>query len=260
MATLAQDIVRIFDQSPHPKYTALPSIAADITYCGAAVGESGVTGTFRPLVSGDAFAGFAYERCDNSAGAASAKNINVRQKGRVQLAVTGASAVTDEGAPVFATDDNTFSLTIAGTRIGKVVRWITSTTCIVEFDATVKPVKTVVSYSISLHATKTEYNLFTAPVALRVTAIKVTPDIAAGEACTATVCKCTGTATPVKTTTPMHTADAINLESVAHTVQAITLTSTVADLALVAGQRIGLDLSAALTAGSANITIEMELL
>jgi hypothetical protein len=234
----------------------------DIIYDGAAVGESGVTGTFRPLAGGDDFAGFAIASADNTVlgHAAGFRNVKVKQRGRVVLAVTGASAVTDEGASVFATDDDTFTLTPSGTRIGVVHRWIGGTACVVYFDVTSPAPRQVISVSLGLHATKTEYNLWTATRAARVVAIKVTPDIAQGGALTGTVVKATGTDTPVKTTTPMHAADAINLNATAHTVQNIALTATVADLALVAGQRIGLDLSGALSTGSANISIEVELI
>jgi hypothetical protein len=261
MATLAVDTPRVFETGHDDMWADLPMIDNDIIYDGAAVGESGVTGTFRPLVSGDKFAGFCIEKADNTGTghAAGAVNVRVKRRGRVVLPIT-LTAITDEGASVFATDDNVFTLTPSGTRIGRLARFISTTSGVVEFDTAISSTRVVVPFSLGLHATKTEYNIYTAPSACRVMAIKVTPDIVAGGALTATVVKCTGTATPVKTTTPMHTADAINLNATAHTVQAIALSSTVADLALVAGERIGLDLSGALTAGSANITIELELL
>lgn len=115
-----------------------------------------------------------------------------------------------------------------------------------------------VSVSIPLHATKTEYNLFVARDAWQVTHIDYTPDIAQGGALTATVVKASGTATPAFGTTPMHTANAINLNGTAHTVQPISLTATTADLQLAAGDRIGLDLSGAMTTGSGLVTVRME--
>lgn len=108
------------------------------------------------------------------------------------------------------------------------------------------------------HASLTEYNLFTATLAYQVTAIRIVPNLAQGGALTATICKVASTSTPVKTTTPMHTADAIDLNATAHTVQTITLTVTTADLQLAAGNRIGIDLSAALTTGSATWSIRMK--
>lgn len=109
-------------------------VASDIIYEGSAVGENGA-GYARPLTSGDRFIGFCVDKVDNSSGSAGAKKVRLARKGKIQLTVTGASAVTDEGSAVYATDDDTFTLTAGGTRIGHVVRWVTSTTCIVAFDA-----------------------------------------------------------------------------------------------------------------------------
>lgn len=114
-----------------------------------------------------------------------------------------------------------------------------------------------VSRTIPALAGKTEYNLFVARRGYTITSIDYVPDVAQGGALTATVVKVSGTATPVSSATPMHTAGAINLNGTAHTVQSITLTSTAADLVLAAGDRIGLDLSGAMTTGSGCITIRM---
>lgn len=114
-----------------------------------------------------------------------------------------------------------------------------------------------VSFPIIPHASLTEQNLFTATRAYQVTAIRVVPDLVEGGALTGTIVKAVTTATPVKTTTPMHTADAIDFNATAHTVQTIALSVTTADLQLAAGNRIGLDLSAALTTGRATVTITL---
>ena len=74
MATLSQDKPKSFDTSP---YARIPVIAADTIYQGAALGFSGSSGNVRPLEAGDVFAGFAVERCDNSAGAAAAKHDDI---------------------------------------------------------------------------------------------------------------------------------------------------------------------------------------
>jgi hypothetical protein len=105
------------------------------------------------------------------------------------------------------------------------------------------------------HATVTEYDLFVAPRALQVTRIDVVPSTLQGGALTATIVKASGTAAPANGTTPMHTANSINLNTGAYTVQNVTLTVTTADLILAAGDRIGIDYSAALTAGHAAVTI-----
>lgn len=116
----------------------------------------------------------------------------------------------------------------------------------------------VISYLLSLHASKVIFNVFTAREACRVLSIDYTPDTAQGGALTATVVKATGTATPASATTPMHTAGGIDLNGTAHTVQSITLSSTVADLILAAGDRIALVESGAMTTGSGNLSIRLK--
>ena len=138
MATLAVDKQRVFELDDIST-SEIPAIATDIIYNGAAVGESSSTGTGRPLVAGDNFLGFCIERCDNSAGAASAKNIKVRDKGVVKLSVTSVSSTADVGDTVYASDDDTFTkASTSNSAIGKIVRWITGTTCLVAFEATYK--------------------------------------------------------------------------------------------------------------------------
>lgn len=116
----------------------------------------------------------------------------------------------------------------------------------------------IVSVNIPLEATKTVYNVFVARKSYTVESIDYVPDVAQGGALTATVVKATGTATPASGTTPMCAAGAINLNATAHTVQSITLTATAADLGLVAGQRIGVVLSAAMTVGSGCLSIKLK--
>ncbi len=103
-------------------------------YEGAAIGLT--SGYARGLVAGDAFQGFADRECDNSAGSAGGKSVKVRRSGYIKIAVTGASAVTDAGSPVYASADGTFTLTSgSNSLIGHVEMWISSTTCIVYFEA-----------------------------------------------------------------------------------------------------------------------------
>lgn len=110
-----------------------PVIAADIIYQDAAVGDNG-SGYARPLVAGDPFRGFATERCDNSAGAAGDKRVNLRQRGRVILPVS-AAAITDVDKPVYASDDDTFTFTAStNSYIGRVVRWVSTGYVEVEYD------------------------------------------------------------------------------------------------------------------------------
>jgi len=139
MATLAADKPRVFENTGgHPHYNEIPAIATDIIYAGAAVGESSSAGTGRPLNAGDVFLGFAVEQCDNSAGAAAAKNIKVASKGLVWLTVTNGDNIDDLGVTVYASDDDTFTTaSTSNTAIGKIVRYDATRThkCLVYFEA-----------------------------------------------------------------------------------------------------------------------------
>jgi len=111
----------------------VPIIAADIVYEGTAVGDNGA-GYGRPLVAGDLFRGFALEKFDNAAGAAGAQYIRVARAGRIQLPVTGL-VITDVDQPVYATDDDTFTLLpVGGSFIGYVSRWVENGLGVVAFD------------------------------------------------------------------------------------------------------------------------------
>jgi hypothetical protein len=131
MTTLAVDKARTFELG---SINELPVIATDIIYEGAAVGDNG-SGYARPLVAGDPFRGFAESNVDNSTGAAGAKNVRVRTEGLVQLSV-GSLAITDVGKPVYASDDDTFTLTAtSNSYVGRVHRFISTGVGIVAFDA-----------------------------------------------------------------------------------------------------------------------------
>ena len=139
MSTLAKDKPRAYELTGgHPSYNEVPAVATDIIYNGAAVGEATTTGTGRPLVGGDTFMGFCIEQCDNSAGAAGAKLIKVHDEGVVWLTVTGGDNINDYDATVYASDDDTFTLTASGaSSIGKVKRYDSdSGKCLVYFQAT----------------------------------------------------------------------------------------------------------------------------
>jgi len=134
VTTLAKDKVVNYEAGIDPVFNNLPVVATDIIYEGAAVGKS--SGYCRPLSGGDVFQGFAEEQVDNSAGAAGAKKVKLRTEGIRTLTVVGVSAVTDEGSTVYATDDDTFTLSsTGGSAIGKVWRWVSGTTCQVRFQA-----------------------------------------------------------------------------------------------------------------------------
>ena len=133
MTTLAADQLRSYQLGDQEDY---PVIADDIIYKGAAVGENG-SGYSRPLQAGDPFQGFCIDQVDNAGGQAGDKNVRVLKKGNIRLTVAGATAITaNDRVPVYASDDNTFTLTAgSNSLIGFVSRWDASTDVIVEFDA-----------------------------------------------------------------------------------------------------------------------------
>lgn len=122
MTTLAADKPRDYSLGDH---NHLPVVATDIIYEGAAVGDNG-SGYARPLVAGDPFRGFALRRTDNAAGAAGDQVVTVVRRGRIVLPIS-ALAITDVGKLVYASDDDTFTLTQGNnTCIGYVARWVST--------------------------------------------------------------------------------------------------------------------------------------
>ncbi|MBN46305.1 MULTISPECIES: hypothetical protein [unclassified Methylophaga] len=132
MATLAKDTPRDYQLGDMEEY---PVIASDIIYEGAAVGENG-SGYARPLAAGDKFLGFATRNADNSGGSAGDIRVIVRKKGNVRLAISALAITANDRPAVYASDDNTFTLTSeSNSLIGKVSRWVSTGVAIVEFDA-----------------------------------------------------------------------------------------------------------------------------
>lgn len=130
MATLAKDTPRNYMQG---LVNDLPVVAADIIYEGAAVGDNG-SGYARPLVAGDPFRGFCVQNIDNSTGAAGDVYVHVKREGLVQLSIAGL-VITDQGKDVYASDDDTFTLTQgSNTRIGYVDMFVSAGVGIVRFN------------------------------------------------------------------------------------------------------------------------------
>lgn len=132
MTTLAANRTRTYHLGGEQEY---PVIAADIIYQGAAVGENGA-GYARPLVAGDPFLGFATAQADNSAGSAGDIGVTVKDRGFITLPISGLAITANDRALVYASDDDTFTLTAtSNTLIGTVSRWISTGFAVVEFDA-----------------------------------------------------------------------------------------------------------------------------
>jgi hypothetical protein len=121
---LSADTPRTYAGGFDPKFVSLPCTSNVTIYEGSFVGESTTAGTYRALNGADTFVGIAHEQVINPT--SGSKRVKVRTSGVVRMAVTGASAVTDNGVTVYATDDGTLSLTSTSTSssFGKVVRWV----------------------------------------------------------------------------------------------------------------------------------------
>lgn len=132
MTTLAADSPRQYVPGDQEAY---PVVAADTIYEGAAVGED-TNGYSRPLQAGDVFQGFAIEQADNGTGSAGDINVTVRSKGRIKLPISGLAITANDRPAVYASDDDTFTLTAtSNSLIGYVSRWVSTGVAIVEFDA-----------------------------------------------------------------------------------------------------------------------------
>lgn len=133
MATLAANKDRTFEKKVH--YGDRKVIADDILYAGSAAADAG-TGYVRPLQAADVFAGFVERKVDNTGGAAGDKEVRLIEEGEIVLEVTYVASVADENESVYASDDDTFTLVAGGnSAIGKIVRWISGTKCVVYFQA-----------------------------------------------------------------------------------------------------------------------------
>ena len=134
-------------------------VAASTTiYRGAFVGLN-LTGYLTPatastvgttLVGRQNFQGIALEFVDNSTGAAGAKRCNVLCAGMFDHALSGA-AITDIGKPVWASDDNTLTLTSGGNVfIGHVDQFVSTGNVIVAFNAMISGSDPTISRNSSI--------------------------------------------------------------------------------------------------------------
>src|ERR1700761_1878821 len=88
----------------------LPVKGSAHIFAGSAV--TAASGVLEPLVVADGvFVGFATREANNSAGSDAAINVNVVDKGYVTIPVVGVTGNSNFDAAVYASDDNTFTLT-----------------------------------------------------------------------------------------------------------------------------------------------------
>jgi len=104
--TANRDVDRYVDQ----ELRALPVKTGAHIYKGAFVGLSG--GYAQPLAAGDSFAGIAYEEVYNT-GADGAKSVRVYTSGDFEHAL-GSASRANNGAAVYASSDDTLTLTSSG--------------------------------------------------------------------------------------------------------------------------------------------------
>ena len=116
----------------------LPVQASSTIYAGSAVSiDTG--GEVGPLNTSDAgFYGFGINKVDNSSGSAGDVDARVAVKGVVKLTITGLDDNNDIGDVVYATDDNTFTLTASGAigigRVAEIVS-LSDNTAMVRFSS-----------------------------------------------------------------------------------------------------------------------------
>lgn len=135
---LSADTDRKYEAGVEPVFGDLPVAASTTVYAGSCCTYK-TDGYVRPFegTGSDTFAGFADAKIDNSSGSDGDEDVHLRQKGIVILDVTGVTGVGNVGDAVYASDDDTFTTTSSSAheQIGKIVRWITGTTCAVYFEA-----------------------------------------------------------------------------------------------------------------------------
>lgn len=119
---------------------ALPVQGSSTIYAGSAV-TIDTGGEVGPFATGEvSFAGFAKKKADNSSGSAGDINAAIITEGLIELTVTGLNDNNDLNDVVYATDDNTFTLTASGAlAIGRVFQIVSLTagTCLVRFKGAV---------------------------------------------------------------------------------------------------------------------------
>ena len=107
--------------------------ASTTIFEGSAVGVEAASGYARQLTAGDQFIGFALEKVINT-GSNAALNVKVQSQGFVRALFT--VAATDQGKAVYMSDGDVFTLTQStNTHVGSVYRFISTSECIVAFDA-----------------------------------------------------------------------------------------------------------------------------
>jgi len=132
MTKLTTDTNRVYELGDINEF---PVLGGELIYQGAAVGLEVASGYVRDLQVGDKFLGFAEDNIDATNASDGEKNIRLKRRGNVTLELSGA-ALTDVGKSIYATDDNTFTLSnTSSVYIGQIIRHQLGDEVIVDFDA-----------------------------------------------------------------------------------------------------------------------------
>ena len=132
MVKLTKDVARDYELGD---INEIPVLGGELLYQGAAIGLEVASGYARSLLPTDKFLGFAEDIIDASSLTDGEKNVRVKKRGSIVLEITGITLV-DVGKAVYATDDNTFTLSNTGSvYIGQISRFEGDEKVVVDFDA-----------------------------------------------------------------------------------------------------------------------------
>ncbi len=108
-------------------------------FLNGAVGQDGTTGLVKKWAdaAADRWLGFSNQQKTGNTSLHKEKNkLNVDVSGhKLYVDVAGAADATAQGKAVYASDDQTFTLTAGNVAIGKVDEWVEGTKCWVQFNA-----------------------------------------------------------------------------------------------------------------------------
>ena len=131
MTALTNDTNRVFEVNNDSNAVALA--AGTKVFQGSLIGKT-ATGYGRALEAGDTTMGFAKDNVDNTDGTDGEKIVEVKSMGKVSLFISGLT-IADVGKDVYASDDNTFTLTSTNnSKVGKIIRFEKSDYAIVYFN------------------------------------------------------------------------------------------------------------------------------
>lgn len=122
MTTLSAARTRAYANS---HINGLPILTSTTIWAGGAVGINPITRAVRALVGGDLFVGFAQSSVNHVPGQQRDTAVSIVQSGQVTLAVSGA-VQADVGKDVYATDDDTFTLSSTGASFVGVAKQLVS--------------------------------------------------------------------------------------------------------------------------------------